>query len=71
MEQVAGYLAAAFGEDRVLYDKYHDAEFARVDLDVYLPNLYRKESELLVVFLGAEYSPAWAPVQGSAQQVDC
>ena len=56
VKQVAEHLAAAFGEDRVLYDKYHDAEFARVDLDVYLPNLYRTESELLVVFLCAEYA---------------
>jgi hypothetical protein len=40
----------------VLYDKYHDEEFAQPDLDVYLPNLYRTESELLVVFLCPEYA---------------
>ena len=49
VEQVAGHLAATFGNERVLYDKYHDAEFARVDLDVYLPKLYRTEAELIVV----------------------
>ncbi|MEK6302140.1 MAG: hypothetical protein AABO41_15630 [Acidobacteriota bacterium] len=54
--KVAGHLAATYGEGGVLYDKYHDAEFARVDLDIYLPNLYRTESELLVVFLCAEYA---------------
>ena len=53
---VADRLAAAFGEEAVLYDKYHEAEFARVDLDVYLPNLYRTQSELLVVFLCPEYA---------------
>jgi hypothetical protein len=56
VEQVAKHLADTFSETRVLYDKYHDAEFARVDLDVYLPNLYRTQSELLVVFLCAEYA---------------
>jgi hypothetical protein len=38
---VAGRLASDFGKDRVLYDKYYEAEFARLDLDVYLPRLYR------------------------------
>jgi len=44
---VAGHLTAAFGRDRVLYDKFHEAEFARVGLDVDLPNLYRTQSELI------------------------
>lgn len=52
---VAAHLAMAFGEEHVLYDKYHDAEFARPDLDVYLPTLYREHSELIVVFLCPEY----------------
>ncbi|MBS1790832.1 MAG: hypothetical protein JST85_24155 [Acidobacteria bacterium] len=56
VEQVATQLAATFSQDRVLYDKYHDAEFARLDLDVYLPNLYRTESELIVLFLCPEYA---------------
>ena len=56
VEQVAMHLATTFSQDRVLYDHYHDAEFARLDLDVYLPNLYRTESELLVIFLCAEYA---------------
>ena len=30
--QVAGILAKRFGEDRVLYDKFHEAEFARSNL---------------------------------------
>ena len=56
MEKVAKHVATAFGEERVLYDKYHDAEFARLDLNVYLPALYRKDSELIVVFLCPEYA---------------
>jgi hypothetical protein len=52
---VAIELASTFGAERILYDKFHDAEFARLDLDIYLPGLYRAHSELLVVFLCPEY----------------
>jgi eukaryotic-like serine/threonine-protein kinase len=52
---VAEALAAALGRERVLYDDYYTAEFARPDLDTYLQRLYREESELVVVFLCAEY----------------
>ena len=52
---VAEHLSAQVGRDRVLYDKYYEAEFARLNLDVYLPRLYREESELVVVFLCPEY----------------
>lgn len=62
--KVAAYLATAFGEERVLYDKYHDAEFARLDLDAYLPSLYREHSELIVVFLCPEYaSKRWCNLE--------
>jgi hypothetical protein len=56
VKQVADCLAETFGEQRVLYDDYHDVEFARLDLDVYLPKLYRTESELIVLFLCPEYA---------------
>lgn len=56
VQQVADCLAETFGKQGVLYDEYHDAEFARLNLDVYLPTLYRMESELIVVFLCPEYS---------------
>lgn len=56
VEQVASYLAGQVGQERVLYDKYHEAEFARPDLDVYLPNLYSTESKLIVIFLCADYA---------------
>lgn len=56
VEQVAQSLASQVGRDRVLYDKYYEAEFARLDLDVYLPRLYREQSELIVIFLCPEYA---------------
>ena len=56
VEEVAGLLASTFTQERVLYDRYHDAEFARTDLNTYLPALYRKDSELIVVFLCPDYA---------------
>ncbi|MEN9665763.1 MAG: hypothetical protein RLZZ326_2126 [Planctomycetota bacterium] len=53
---IAERLAVRFGQDGVLYDKFYDAEFARPDLDVYLPDLYRTQSDLIVVFLCPEYA---------------
>ena len=55
VEQVAKRLASHVGQDRVLYDKYYEAEFARPDLDTYLQRLYHDESELIAVFLCADY----------------
>lgn len=56
VEEVAECLAMSFDKERVLYDKYHEVEFARLDLDVYLPKLYLKDSELIVIFLCSEYA---------------
>lgn len=53
--KVADHLANTVPISRLLYDKYLEAEFARLDLDVYLPTLYRSESELVIIFLCPEY----------------
>jgi len=42
VSKVADLLAEKFSRPRILYDKYHEAEFARPNLDVHLPNLYRE-----------------------------
>jgi hypothetical protein len=52
---VAERLAKRLGRERVLYDAYYEAEFARIDLDTYLQHLYHDESELIAVFLSAHY----------------
>jgi hypothetical protein len=49
VKEVAKHLATTFGEARVLYDDWYDAEFARLGLDVELPNLYRTQSELIAL----------------------
>jgi hypothetical protein len=56
VSEVSGYLAERFGKPRILYDKYHEAEFARPNLDVHLPSLYRTESDLIAIFLCSEYA---------------
>src|SRR5262245_42318555 len=55
VEQVAEQLAAVVGRESVLYDRFYEAEFARPDLDTYLQRLYHDESELIAVFLCADY----------------
>lgn len=55
VEGVASHLAGQVGRERVLYDKYHEAEFARINLDTHLQRLYHDESELIVVFLCSDY----------------
>ncbi|MEZ5293909.1 MAG: tetratricopeptide repeat protein [Vicinamibacterales bacterium] len=52
---VARLLANRFGEDRILYDKFHEAEFARYDLGVRLPELYGAQSDLIVPILCPAY----------------
>jgi hypothetical protein len=55
VQEVAEHLANAVGRDRVLYDKVFEAEFARPGLDTYLQRLYHDESELVVLFVDADY----------------
>lgn len=52
---VAERLARRFGRERVLFDRFHEAELARTDLDVYLPRLYRDATDLIVVVLSPDY----------------
>lgn len=67
IEKIALGLANIFSEEDILYDMFHQAEFARMDLDVYLQNLYRNQSELIVVFLCKDYSTKpWCGVEWRA-----
>lgn len=53
--EVANALAGKLGKDRVLYDRYYEAELARPNLDEHLQSLYHNESDLIAVFLCSEY----------------
>lgn len=55
VEAVATSLARSFGRRRILYDRFHEAEFARLNLDTHLQRLYHDESDLVVVFLCEAY----------------
>ena len=55
VEKVATILALRFGQEQILYDKFHQAEFARYDLGIYLPQLYRDAADLVVVVLCPDY----------------
>lgn len=54
--EVAAILARKFGEQAILYDKYHEAEFARRDLGIYLPDLYHDQSDLVIVVACPNYA---------------
>jgi hypothetical protein len=67
VEAIANTLAKALGQERVLYDKYYEAEFARPDLDIYLQNLYHNESELIITFLCSDYEKKeWCGIEWRA-----
>ena len=55
VKQTADSLAERFGQEKILYDKFHEAEFARNDLGIYLPNLYNRESDIVVVVVCPNY----------------
>ena len=55
VERIARILADRLGKKKILYDRWYAAEFARPNLDVYLPKLYHEQSRLLVFFLCGEY----------------
>ena len=55
MAPLAERLARRLGKERVLFDRFHEAELARPDLDVYLPRLYRDHTALIVVVLSPDY----------------
>src|SRR5437868_4898731 len=64
---VARILAERFGEDKILYDKFHESEFARARLGRYLPKLYHEESELVVVVICRDYpNKEWCGLEWDA-----
>lgn len=67
VSKVAAILAAKFGEDKILYDKYHEAEFARSDLAFYLPDLYEQEADLIVAVFCPDYErKEWCGLEWNA-----
>ena len=48
VKATAQILAKRFGEEQILYDNFHEAEFAYANLAFDLPPLYKKETDLIV-----------------------
>lgn len=55
VEEVAIELEAKIGEGNLFYDNFFQAELARIDLDIFLQDIYHKKSDFIVVFLSKEY----------------
>lgn len=65
--KVAASLAKRFGAPTILYDEYHEAEFSRGDLAFYLPDLYEKEADLVVVVFCPDYDKKeWCGLEWNA-----
>ena len=57
IEPIANRLAQIWcSKEKILYDRYHKEELARWNLNIYLPKLYSKDSDLIVVFIGKFYN---------------
>ena len=54
--RVVDALREPLGKDSVFYDHDYQAQLARPNLDTLLQRIYRDQSDLIVVFLCAEYS---------------
>ncbi len=55
VKTTADLLAARFGPDKILFDEYHQSEFAVYNLGIKLPKLYGEESDLIVPVLCPHY----------------
>jgi hypothetical protein len=56
VEEVVTALRCTFGPDTIFYDYDYQAQLARPNLDTLLQDIYRNRSELIIVFLCAEYA---------------
>jgi hypothetical protein len=65
--EVAKLLSERFGREQILYDQYHEAEFARHRLGFHLPKLYQEETELIVAVFCKDYeSKPWCGLEWDA-----
>lgn len=67
VQNIAESLAEIYDKSSILYDMFHRAEFARPNLDLHLQNLYKNESELIVVFICDTYNEReWCGIEWRA-----
>jgi tetratricopeptide (TPR) repeat protein len=76
VEKTANILAAQFGQDKILYDKFHESEFARWNLGIYLPKFYGEQSDLIVAVHSPDYNEKrwtgweWVHIYGLLTKAD-
>jgi tetratricopeptide (TPR) repeat protein len=74
--QVARILADRFGDAAILYDKFHEAEFAVFDQGIRLAKLYGEQSDLIVPVLCPAYDAQrwtgweWVHIYGLLTKTD-
>jgi hypothetical protein len=56
VQQIAENLSVSVPKESILYDRWLAPELARPNLDIYLTDLYKKESLFLVFFLSGHYA---------------
>jgi hypothetical protein len=67
VSEVARILAECFGQERILYDRYHEAEFSCGDLAFLLSRLYAEEADLVVgVFCDDYLKKEWCGLEWRA-----
>ncbi len=67
VKKVADILVQRFGEAAILYDKNFEASFARAGLAFSLPELYHKETDLIVAVFCPDYEKKeWCGLEWSA-----
>ncbi len=67
VRETAHILAEYFERKEILYDKFHESEFARRDLGFYLPDLYHRDADLVVVVAcGAYQGKQWPNLEFTA-----
>ncbi|CAF0845886.1 unnamed protein product, partial [Rotaria sordida] len=55
VSRIAEKLCEKFNKEKIFYDKYHQVELARPNLDLYLQTIYRYQTRLIVVFMCEDY----------------
>ncbi len=65
--EVVNALRPSLGTDAIFYDYDYQAQLARPNLDTLLQGIYRNQSELVVIFLCAEYAnKQWCGLESRA-----
>lgn len=65
VQDMANALAQKLGKERIFYDRWHEAELARPDADIYLYQIY-SDSRLIVVFQGNNHEQPWVQQEWNA-----